>query len=336
MHMAPSKSPKPLERFYAKVTAVEKEMERLVPRKREPYEVYGLLWDFLDRGGKRLRPLLTLTAASAVGGDEKRTLPAAAAIELFHNFTLIHDDIEDDSQLRRGKPCLHISHGIPLAVNAGDGLFMMVWQAVLDIRSPRLGDIQKALLAAFIGVLEGQAIELAWHQRNEWGIVEKDYLRMIGGKTAALIEASCRVGALMGGGDARQVEALGAYGRSIGLAFQIQDDLLNLVGEEEKYKKEIGGDIREGKRTMMVIHALGRLGAADAQRMRAILGSRAAGADEIAWCIAKLREAGSIDYAARYARQLVAEAQKQLATLPPSPARDELEAVARHVLEREV
>lgn len=324
-----------LERFYSKLPVVEAEMARTVPRDAKPSEVYGLIWEFLDRGGKRFRPLLCLSSARAVGGTPSDALAAGAAIELFHNFTLIHDDIEDNSQLRRGKPCLHIAHGLPLALNAGDGLFMMVWRAALRIRSKHSPAAQEQMLSAFTAVLEGQAIELGWHHANAWDITEKDYLRMVGGKTAALVEASCAVGALLGGGTPRQQKALARFGRRIGIAFQIQDDVLNLVGEVEKYQKEIGGDIREGKRTMMVLHALPRLSSADAQKMRSILGSQSASQPEIEWCIAQMKSTGSIDYASKYARRLIDGALTELRTLPPSSARDELEAVAHYIISRE-
>ena len=310
-------------------------MARIVPRDAPTAEVYGLIWQFLDLGGKRFRPLLALSASRAVGGREQDALAAAAAIELFHNFTLIHDDIEDDSQMRRGKPCLHISHGTPLALNAGDGLFMMVWRAALKVRSSKSEAVQSMLLSSFTAVLEGQARELGWHQRNDWNLSEADYLDMAAGKTAALVSAACGVGAILGGGRPAQAKALAAYGRGIGVAFQIQDDVLNLVGDEAKYKKEIGGDIREGKRTLMVLHALPSLSKPDAEKMRKILGSRAADAAKIEWCISKLKAAGSIDYASDYSRRLVGESLSSLSKLPKSDARDELEAVAKFIIERE-
>ncbi len=324
-----------LERFYSRLDLVEREMARVVPKEAQPSEVYGLLWEFLSLGGKRFRPLLALSSSLACGGKESDALPAAAAIELFHNFTLIHDDIEDNSQMRRGKPCLHIRHGVPLALNAGDGLFMMVWRAALSIRSPRAAQIQSTLLSSFTAVLEGQARELGWNQRHDWDLSVDDYLGMAGGKTAALVQASCEVGALCAGAKPAQIKALSSYGHSIGIAFQIQDDILNLVGEEEKYKKEIGGDIHEGKRTLMVMHALPRLSAPNAKRLRAILDSQSAQSADINWAIQQLQSTGSIDYASDYAKKLVEDAQTQLSKLPKNSAREELEDVAKFIIERE-
>ncbi|MFH1095834.1 MAG: polyprenyl synthetase family protein [Candidatus Micrarchaeota archaeon] len=327
--------PDSLQNFYSRLPIVEREMVRLVPRDAEPAEVYSLLWELLDRGGKRFRPLLCLASARAVGGSPKHALAAATAIELFHNFTLIHDDIEDNSTLRRGKPCLHVAYGLPLAINAGDGLFMIVWKAALRIRSRRSIQAQHALLSAFTAVLEGQATELGWHHYKRWDISEEDYLSMIGGKTAALIAVSCDVGALLGGGDAKQCKALHEFGRKIGLAFQIQDDVLNLVGTEEKYRKEIGGDIKEGKRTVMVIHAFPKLSAADAARLKSVLGNAQASDSDVAACIQMLRRTGSIEYARKYAERLTDEALAELGKLPKSSARDEMEAVVRQMIARE-
>ena len=158
--------------FVQKSGLVEKKIGEIVPKGSEPAEVYGLIWDLVDRGGKRLRPALSLLSCEAVGGWEEDALGAAAAIEMFHNFTLIHDDIEDCSLLRRGKPCLHVQYGVPLALNAGDGLFMMVWKAAMGVgwNFEENKIAQKMLLEAFTKVLEGQAIELGWYYKNNWDV----------------------------------------------------------------------------------------------------------------------------------------------------------------------
>jgi geranylgeranyl pyrophosphate synthase len=226
-------------------------------------------------------------------------------------------------------------HGLPLALNAGDGLFMMVWQAALNMPPKNSLPAQKILLNSFTSVLEGQAIELSWIRENRWDISEKDYLRMVGGKTASLISAACHVGALLGGAKPAQCERLKTFGYKIGLAFQIQDDLLNLVGDEEKYKKEIGGDIAEGKRTLMVIHCLPKLGAADASKMKKILGHAGASASEISWCTKKMQECGSIDYASKFARRLVEESLGQLEGFENCRELDDLRELAQYILERE-
>jgi len=324
-----------LANFYSRKKLVEASLLRIVPKDKLPYEVYGLINEFLARGGKRFRSLLALECSRLCGGKDEDALPAATAIELFHNFTLIHDDIEDGSQLRRAKPCLHITHGLPLALNAGDGLFMMVWKAALEIKQKNSFSAQQILLSAFTSVLEGQAMELAWYRQNNWDVSEDDYITMAGGKTASLIEASCQVGALLGGASQKEQELLAKYGYKVGLAFQIQDDLLNLVGEEEKYKKEIGGDIREGKRTLMVLDCLKKLPAKDASKMRKILGEEKTTQQDIDWCIEKMKANGSIEYASKYAHKLVDDAYDCLGPFKKSQERDDLQAVARYIIDRE-
>jgi geranylgeranyl pyrophosphate synthase len=328
-----------MDKFYSQATLVEAEMASVVPRGKQPEEVYGLIWEFLDRGGKRFRPLLCLSAARAVRpNDEKgavsEALGAAAAIELFHNFTLIHDDIEDESQMRRGKPCLHVQHGLPLAINAGDGLFMMALTAIGRISPKKREEASGWLLSAFTSVLEGQAIELSWHRSGKFDITEADYERMVGGKTAALVEASTKVGAFLGGGNAREIEALALFGQKIGVAFQIQDDVLNLIGKEKDYQKEIGGDIREGKRTLISISSLSLLKKADAERLRTILAKPQTSKPDIEWAIGKMQDCGAVDYAKKRASGLVDSALSGLSPLPPSGAKDELEQIARYIISR--
>jgi len=318
---------------------IEKEIEAVMPRGKKPAEVYSLLWDILDRGGKRFRPALCLLCCEAVGGKPERALPVAAALELFHNLTLIHDDIEDDSQLRRGKPCLHIEQGIPLAINAGDGLFIMTLKAMMrtKARPEKVLAVQRVLLDAFIGVLEGQGIELGLHRSGRWDVDEKDYERMVKGKTGVLIGAACESGVIIGGGSVRQRKALREFGECIGVGFQIQDDILNLIGEEEKYKKEIGGDIAEGKRTLIVIHALRHAKGAERERLVHLLKSKTRDKAEIAEIVAIFKRLGSIDFAREYARKLMLKAKKSLKVLDAKkPVTRKLYELADFLVDRDV
>jgi len=225
-----------LETITAPVTA---RIEEIFRNRQEPKYVYSLLSEFLIAPGKKLRPALALISCEAAGGNREDALHAAAAIELFHNFTLIHDDIEDASTIRRGRQCMHIKYGLPLALNAGDGLFMMVWQEALNTKGPKGLEAQKRLLSAFTRVLEGQALELGWYWQDKWDVSEDEYYSMVSGKTGALISVSCEVGALLAGADGKTCNALSEFGMGIGIAFQIIDDVLNITGDEEKYKKEI-------------------------------------------------------------------------------------------------
>ena len=314
---------------------VRRRLRQTFSRKRAPAEVYGLLSEFLLVEGKRLRPALCLSSFSSVGGKGRSALCAATAIEMFHNFTLIHDDIEDCSQLRRGAPCMHIKHGLPLAVNAGDGLFLMVWREALNMTGSRSVEAQKRLLAAFTRVLEGQAIELGWHQKNKWDIDENEYYEMVSGKTGALIAVSCEVGALLGGADEKTCRALSRFGMGIGVGFQIIDDALNLVGDEKKYRKEIGGDVREGKRTLMTIWARRGLPRNLSRELDDIMKKGEKNDADVKRAIELIMKSGAVQKSMARASRIVKTAMAGLRCLEPSNAKQDLIGIAEYITERE-
>ena len=310
-------------------------LKEIFSEKQEPAAVYGLLSEFLLVEGKGMRPALCLLSCEAAGGRMEDALKAATAIEMFHNFTLIHDDIEDCSEMRRGKPCMHIKYGVPLALNAGDGLFMMVWRETLSIQSQKRDDAQKRLLFAFTEVLEGQAIELGWHKDDVWDISEKEYLRMVGGKTGALIAVSCGVGALLGGADEKTCKAMTRFGAGIGMSFQIIDDVLNIIGDEKKYRKEIGGDIREGKRTLITMWALRMLPGAKRARLGMLLKKKNKGKEDVEDALLLLRESGAPKKALNYAKTMVGSSLSELECLPDSEARRLLARLTAYITKRE-
>ncbi|QLJ53280.1 MAG: Geranylgeranyl diphosphate synthase [Candidatus Fermentimicrarchaeum limneticum] len=316
---------------------VDREIEKVIPRNKEPQAVYGVIWDLLGRGGKRFRPVMCMLSCEAVGGDSKKLLPIAASIEMFHNFTLSHDDIEDDSEMRRGKPCLHKIYGVPLAVNAGDGLFAMVWETslLLEMSPKKIFESQKILSDTFRRVLEGQGIEIEWYRKNTFDVTEEDYLNMVAGKTGALIAASCDVGAFLGGGKKRQRRILREFGNAVGIAFQIQDDVLNIVGKEEKYGKEIGGDISEGKRTLLVIHTLSKASPEDRKKLISILSERTKDQSKVREAIELLKKHNSPEYARKRAEDIVKKAKKGLEKLPQTDAREKLLQLADFFINRE-
>lgn len=304
----------------------------------EDERVYGMLVPFLKRGGKRMRPVLCLISCGAVGGEYSEVLEPAAIIELFHNFTLIHDDIEDDSRFRRGEPTLHVTHGLPIALNSGDALYTLLWGKLVSIsmKPSKLIALQRLFAESFKQVVEGQGIELSWIRSGRFDITEEEYLDMVKGKTSGLVGLSCEVGAFVGGGNKRAVSALRDFGEKIGTAFQIQDDVLNVSGDFEKYKKEIGGDISEGKRTLMIVHCLGKASSEDKQKIISILSSHSKKEEDISSVISILQRYGSVDYAKDIARSLISEAKEQLNHLPSSKDRESLSALADYVIEREL
>jgi len=324
-----------LENELARLNApVYSRFREIFSEKREPAAVYGLLSEFMLVEGKGIRPALCLLSCEATGGRMEDALKASTAIEMFHNFTLIHDDIEDCSEMRRGRPCMHIKYGVPLALNAGDGLFMMVWRETLSIQNRKRDEAQRSLLFAFTEVLEGQALELGWYKDDVWDISEKEYLKMVGGKTGALIAVSCGVGALLGGADEKTCKAMTRFGAGIGVSFQIIDDVLNIVGDEKKYKKEIGGDIREGKRTLITMWALQMLTGARRARLEMLLKKKDKSKDDVDEVLMLLQESGAPKKALNYAKKLVDSSLSELECLPDNEARRLLARLAAYITKR--
>jgi len=310
---------------------IEKELSNEDPN------TYGMLPSFIKRGGKRIRPLLLLASCGAVGGKYEYAIQPSVILELFHNFTLIHDDIEDNSQFRRGEPTIHISHGLPIALNSGDALYTFLWKKLvsLDMKPSKLIKLQKLYANSFKSVVDGQGTELFWIKSGKFDVTKDEYLAMIDGKTSSLIRLACETGTLVGNASKSMQKALGIYGEKIGAAFQIQDDILNLVGNFETYKKEIGGDITEGKRTLMVVHCLGKANYQDKSRLISILSSHSSKKEDISEAISIIKKYGSIDYAKSYAEKLVQEAKKKVSKLPDSADKNVLLAIADYVVNRD-
>ncbi|MFH0737230.1 MAG: polyprenyl synthetase family protein [Candidatus Micrarchaeota archaeon] len=325
--------------IYPQISPLLSDIERIMEAElgKEDPRIYGMLAPFIKRGGKRIRPALCMLSCGAGGGQHRDAVGISVIIELFHNFTLIHDDIEDDAQFRRGEPALHISHGTAMALNSGDALYTLLWRKLvcLDIPPSKLRKMQKMSAEAFKRVVDGQGIEISWIKEGRFDIGEADYLAMIGGKTSALMGLSCEVGAFLGGAKAPVRSAMRSYGELLGAAFQIHDDVLNLTGDFSKYQKEIGGDITEGKRTLMVVHCLANAPESERKELVSILSSHTREKAAIGRAIAILGAHGSIDYARSRAESLVAKARQNLSKLPDSPDRSSLDAIARFVIGRE-
>lgn len=227
-------------------------------------------------GGKMLRPALCMLSCEAVGGDPSRALPAAAALELVHNFTLIHDDIEDASDTRHGRETLWRVAGIPQAINAGDGMFVLARRTLLGmadagVPAERALDAACALDDACVLLCEGQYADIGFETRAHVSLAE--YEAMIAGKTAALLGASAAIGAIAGGADGPTVAALGECGRLLGFAFQIQDDVLGIWGEEAVTGKPVADDIRSRKKSFPVVYAFDHLGPDERARLARIYAS---------------------------------------------------------------
>lgn len=301
--------------------------------------LYAPLLAYSKNGGKRHRPLICFAAARAVGGRASLALSAAAAIEHFHTAALIHDDIADEAELRRGEPCLHLTEGMGLAINMGDlGLSLVNGTVVKD---PALSDAVKVrvigeLIEMTRRTIEGQALDIGWARDGRYDITPEDYLVMATHKTAHYSGAvPLAIGAIVGGGTDAEVEALRNYGLDTGLAFQIQDDLLNLVGSAESTQKGFRDDITEGKRTLVVVHALQNSASEKRGRLVSILSSKEKDPAVLAEAVALMEESGSIEYARTYAENLTSIAKNRLMDMiSPSESRDLLVSMADFFVNR--
>ena len=255
------------------LTAIEAELQKQVsrldaPRTKPFHEMltYHMGWTGDGPGpeatGKRIRPLLVLLTSSACGANWQFALPAAAAIELVHNFSLVHDDIQDNSPKRRGRDTAWVKWGAPMAINAGDALFVMSSQAIVDLKNNYPADVvmkaAEILHNTCLDLTRGQYLDMSYEERNDLGV--EDYWHMISGKTAALIAACCHIGALLGGADDEKQEVYRSFGHYLGLAFQVQDDILGIWGDEQVTGKSVASDLVEGKNSLPVLAGLDKKG----------------------------------------------------------------------------
>lgn len=277
--------------------------------------LYAPLAHFTAGGGKRVRPVLALLGAEAVGGRADQALSCGVAIELFQSAALIHDDIADASELRRGEPCLYRTEGLGLAINAGDLALTRVFEIVLadgSLPAERRLLVLEELVRMERHTLEGQALDLGWARDGRWDVTSDDYLYMIDGKTAWYTVASpLYAGALAAGAEPDAVRGLIEVGLPAGLAFQLQDDLLNLVGDADAQGKDFRSDITEGKRTLAVVWALEHLGGAERSELVELLESRTADTSRLARAVELIELGGGIDKCRELAAEKTAEAQKR-------------------------
>jgi geranylgeranyl diphosphate synthase type I len=302
--------------------------------------LYGILDEFIMRGGKRMRPAMAMLACEAVGGDPFRALASGCAIEVFHAAALIHDDIMDGSLLRRGVECAHIMHGIPLAINAGDYALGLVCTMV--VRDRGLDAATKLAVLEVISemserTVEGQALDVGWVRDGIFDLTSEDYMQMALGKTGYYSGiAPLKAGAVIGGATAEEIEGLAGFGKNCSIAFQIQDDLLNVLGDVDTMGKDYLSDILESKRTLMVIHCLARATPGDRERLVELLRLGNQKNDEqTGEVLDMLTRYGSVEHARSTAERLIAEGQGYLEAVRPSRARDILRSMADYMLERQ-
>ena len=322
-------------------------LKAYLPDKEPRHYLYDLIPDYPNRGGKGFRPAICIATCRSYGGTADAALRSAAAIEMFHNAFLVHDDLEDGSEHRRGRPTLHVLHGIPIAVNVGDAMNALGIQPLMDnlaVLGSRLTwlvfvEIERMVRES----AEGQAMEIGWVRDNVIDLSNDDYLRMTLKKTCwYTCITPTRVGALIGSGGVADLDQFNRFGYYMGAAFQIQDDLLNLVGDKELYGKEIGGDVWEGKRTMMLIHLYNHLDQPNRSKLIQFLSKprteRSEG--EVAWVYDGMNRLGSIEFARSQSKQLagaaLSEYMRTIGGLKDSPDKQFLLDLVMYMVERDL
>lgn len=328
-----------------------------------PEHIRRAVYAYIERPAKRLRPALLLLCCGAVGGDEQQALPAAAAVELFHTWTLVHDDIIDNDALRRGLPTVHVeaagwaakefgsapdaaaAYGRDVAILAGD--VQQAWATAMLLECAERG-VPERIVLGLVGrlqtvlnhrLIEGEMLDVQFSYRPIESCREADVLEMIRLKTGVLLEYCAVAGAAIGcqrlPGEAPVVAALGEFAHLCGIAFQLQDDILGVTGEQAKLGKPLGSDIREGKATTIILHALRTATAPQAAAIRQALGRAEASAAEVDAVRQVLVERGSIEYTRGLAERFVGQALARLhQAVPAAPQRDLLEAWARSMTAR--
>lgn len=315
---------KELEKRAALVTgAIEKLLPVIHPR-----GLYEASRHLVDSGGKRLRPSMLLLGAEAAGGEALVLVPAAVSIELIHSFTLIHDDIMDNADVRRGRPAVHKIWGQSGAILAGDTLYSKAFEVLgmTATSSERIFRAMNMLSRTCTQICEGQWLDMEFESRER--VSEAEYMEMIEKKTGVLYGASAGMGALLAGASPEVVGALDEFGRLTGMGFQLQDDVIDLITPEEVSGKRQGGDLVEGKKTLIMINAFAN------DLFIPVFGKKDATAMEISQSITILEKNGAIGYARSRAEEMVVKGKKALDVLPDSGAKTTMLELADYMIRR--
>jgi octaprenyl-diphosphate synthase len=281
-------------------------------------------------GGKRLRPMLLLLAARLAGYRGPRSVRLACVVELLHTATLIHDDVVDQAPLRRGRPSANAQWGDDASVLVGDHLYSKSFALLVRDND---GQVMETLARATVSMTEAEVFQL--ERKRSSLTTETDYVRIITQKTASFMSACCRIGALLGGLSSERVDALTRYGLDIGVAFQISDDALDFVADQDRLGKAIGADLREGKRTLPLIAMLERAATEDVDRVRQLLKNRSLEPAEVEEIRRLVLEHDGVDYARTRAQAYARAAKADLEAFVPSRERDTLALIADFVVERD-
>ena len=298
------------------------ELEKyLLRRELKPEELYDAIRHLPRSGGKRLRPVVAILAAQCVGGDSKKIMPYGVAIEILHNFTLIHDDIMDDCDTRRGVATVHAKWGLPMGILAGDTMFALVFELLnqLDIDDKTYRSIALDVAKLAREVCEGQYWDMHFEAQKK--IDELQYYHMIERKTATFFEVAMKNGAELAGAEAQQVKKLAECGRLLGLAFQVWDDYLGVTGKEESTGKPARSDIVQGKKTLVYVSTHGKLDPYDRRQFVDLYKKEEKSDDDLEAIVKFMEKSGGLEYTRSRAREFSSFAKATLAELPETAAK---------------
>lgn len=325
---------------------VARELRDLVPKNRYGPILYDLMLEYPLRAAKGLRPALCIAVVRALGGRLEEVLRTASVLELYHNAYLIHDDIEDGSLARRGFPTLHVQYGVPIAINVGDAMLALTLKPLLE-NMEHLGmgkalRILETVARMSLESAEGQALELAWIREHRWELRDADYWHLVFKKTCwYTFIAPMAIGGIVAKAEAARTRQFKRFATYLGVAFQIRDDVLNLIADERAYGKEIAGDLWEGKHTLILMHAMRCANPDERAIAKRILAKprpekSAAEIEQLSALIARYR---SVEHASSVADAAAARAQRVWgaieATLPASVHRDFLGSMVNYVTRRD-
>ncbi len=266
-------------KFYEKQKAVIDRKLANALKKRKPESLYGPSSYILESCGKRLRPLLVILSAMAAGAKPQKVYNAALSVEMLHNFTLVHDDIMDNADLRRGNLTLHKKYNLNTAILAGDSLLAVAYEYLLKDCDINAQQVISSFTNGLVKVCEGQSLDTEFERQAN--VTLEEYIDMITKKTAALLQTCCEIGAYLGNGKDNDINSLSDYGKHLGIAFQIQDDLLDITADKDEFGKRIGGDLFEGKKTFLFLVALGKAAGKDKEDLLKVIRNKGIRSNQI-------------------------------------------------------
>jgi geranylgeranyl diphosphate synthase type I len=304
--------------------------------KGDPKKLYDAAGHLIVNGGKRLRPYMVIRSCQILKGKVSSAMPAASAVEMVHNFTLVHDDIMDNDEMRHGVPTVHKKFGIPVAILAGDVLFSKAFQVITDSKLSTNATTQlvSRLAKACVDVCEGQLLDVKMAEEKKIP-AQAEYITMIGKKTAALFDVSCAMGAICATNKVKDITNLSSFGRNLGIAFQITDDLIGVMGDPKITKKPVGNDLREGKKSLPILMAIKSAKGNDKKIILKAFGNSKVSRKDLNKAVDVIRSLGIEENVRKQALKYAEKAEKSLAKYSGS-AKMELISLLDFVVKRSV